>query len=408
MKALQRIMAFLLPMALLFGCSDKQISGISESEASMPSESESQVSVIISPFAELKVPHTITIYRYFSEGRIYEAKETDYSDEENLVAVISHITEELNVAEPLPILSITQQKSFVIVDLNETFIERFNKTEIEILLTTLVMTLRQNVVSIWDVQFQLDGEIGAFGETFEPAPLAFAPGDPAEFAAICAGIPYEGIQPRLPYISDTMSELIKPIDATAEEIAEFLSVLGKIEKDATSPAELDPSDLFYSCIQATAYYWSRPYEGQPERYRKELARIADSVTAKSGMYEDMFWIVDHVRQTAKLLCGDDYELQLDGDHYSKWRYFELEGVITPPHMGGGYDVLPIVLDYEETADGYRVEAAYIYAGEGGYFFWGQGDTVIPENRLVDEAPRREIILKRADDGGFRFVSHRFL
>ncbi|MDF3005886.1 MAG: hypothetical protein K0S22_2358 [Oscillospiraceae bacterium] len=408
MRALQKFVALFLCVLILFGCSGRSISESAPPEASTPSKSESQISVIKSPPAELKVPQTITIYRYFSEGQIYEAEETTYSDEENLLAVINHIIKALDIPEPLPILGITQQKSFVVIDFDENLLNQYDKRELDTLLTTLVMTLRQNVASVWDVQFKLDGEIGVFGETFEPAPLAFAPGDPAEFAAICASIPYEGLQIEMPYLSDEMTKIAEPADETAKEIVAFLIALGKIEKDAASPAELDRNDLFYSCINATAYYWSRPYESEPERYRKELAPIADSVSAKMGMLEDMFWIADHVRQTAKLLCGDDYVLPLDGDHYSKWRYFELEGVITPPHMGGSYGVLPIVLDYKATADGYRVEAAYIYAGEGGYFLWGQGDTVIPENQLINKAPRREIILKRANDGKLRFISHRFL
>lgn len=79
-------------------------------------------------------------------------------------------------------------------------------------------------------------------------------------------------------------------------------------------------------------------------------------------------------------------------------------------MGGGYGVSPIVLNYEATADGYRVEAVYIYDSMDGFSLWG-GDN-IPEAQLADfvqhKAPPREIILKRADDGKLRFVSHRFL
>lgn len=402
MRALQRSVAFLLAAMLLFGCTSRQISGSVAPEAS---PSESQAPAIASPLAELVIPGIVNVYRFFGDGQIYETEEIAYSGEENLLAVINHIIEALGIAEPLPILSITQQKGFVVIDFNESLLDRFSKGALYDMLTTLVMTLRQNVVTVETVQFQLNGEVGVFGEIFDPEPLVFAPGDPAEFAAICAGIPYEGMQPGV-------SELpIEPIDETAREISLFLSTLGKIEKDAASPAELELGDLRLSCILATNYYWSRPYEGEPERYRRELAPIADSVSAKLGMTEDMFWIADHVRQTAKLLCGDDFLLPLGDDSYSKWRYFKQEGVITPPHMGGGYAVLPFVMNYEATADGYRVEAVYIYEGMGGYFVWSD-ENGIPEDRLTDfvhnKAPRREVILKRAADGGLRFVSHRFL
>ena len=400
MKALQRLTLLLLSISLLSGCADSQISA-----SALPSSSaqaENQASEIASPPAELKIPQTVKIYRFFGDGKLYETEETAYPGEENLLAVINHISAACNAAE-LPIQGITQQKGFVVVDFEQSLLDQFDKGTLYELLTTLVMTLRQNVLSVETVQFQLGGEVGVFGETYEPAPLAFASGDPAEFAAILAAIPYEGIQQR------EVEFPIEPIDETAEEIALFLTTLGKIEQDAATPAELDQNDLRLSCIWATAHYWSTPNEWEPERYRRELAPIADSVSAKLDMTEDMFWIGDHVRQTARLLCGDDFLLPLEG--YAHWRYFEQEGVITPPHMGGGYNVLPFVLDYEATADGYRVEAVYIYEGMGGYFLWGD-EKNIPENQLADfvqnKAPRREIILKHANDGGLRFVSHRFL
>lgn len=392
----------LLAFLLLFGCGRQEISSPA-AEPPSSSQAESQISGVISPPAELKIPQTVRIYRFFGDGKLYETEETAYPGEENLLAVINHIAAERNIPEPLPILSITQQKGFVVVDFEQSLLDQFDKGTLYELLTTLVMTLRQNVLSVETVQFQLGGEVGVFGETYEPAPLAFAPGDPAEFAAILAAIPYEGIQQR------EVEFPIAPIDETAKEISLFLLTLGKIEQDAATPAELDQNDLRLSCIWATAYYWSTPNEWEPERYRRELAPIADSVSAKLDMTEDMFWIADHVRQTARLLCGDDFLLPLAD--YSHWRYFEQEGVITPPHMGGGYGVLPFVLDYEATADAYRVEAVYIYEGMGGYFLWGD-EKNIPENQLSDfvqnEAPRREIVLKRAADGSLRFVSHRFL
>ncbi len=396
------LLPILLAFLLLVGCGRQALNSSSETELGA-SQAESQASEIASPPAELRIPGTVNVYRFFGDGQIYETTETAYSGEGNLLAIMNHIVGSLGVTEPLPILGITQQKGFVTVNFDQRLLDQFDKGALYELLTTLVMTLRQNAMSVETVQFQLNGEVGIFGETYEPAPLAFAPGDPAEFAAILAAIPYEGIQWR------EIEWPIKPMDGTAEEISQFLSVLGRIDEDAASPAELNPVDLRVSCIQATAHYWSTPNEWEPERYRKELTPIADSVSAKLGMTEDMFWIADHVRQTARLLCGDDFLLPLEGS--SHWQYFEQEGVITPPHMGGGYNVLPFVLNYEAISDGYRVEAVYVYEGMGGYFVWGD-ENGIPENQLADfvqnKAPRREIILKRAADGGLRFVSHRFL
>ncbi len=164
----------------------------------------------------------------------------------------------------------------------------------------------------------------------------------------------------MPYVPDALAGLTKPIDETAGEIAVFLSALGQIEQDAASPAALDQERLTMSCIWATTYYYSAPgvyYDGQA-RYRKELGPIADSVSAKLGMAEDWFWIADHVRQTAKQLCGDDFNLKLTRENCEPWKYMNWMGVITPPHMGGGYSVLPVVLNYETVENGYRVEAVY--------------------------------------------------
>ncbi len=184
MRTLQTVTALLLAAMLLFGCAGRQIAGSVAPEASTSAVPESRAPLIASPPAELKIPQTVNVYRFFREGRIYETQETAYSGEENLLAIIDHITEALDIAEPLPVLGISQQKGFVVIDFDESLPERFKKGQLETLLTTLVMTLRQNVVTVETVQFQLNGETGVFGETYEPAPLAFAPGDPAEFAAI--------------------------------------------------------------------------------------------------------------------------------------------------------------------------------------------------------------------------------
>ncbi|MEA5134907.1 MAG: hypothetical protein VB035_02065 [Candidatus Fimivivens sp.] len=410
MITLQRLIALFLCVFLLFGCSGRSISESGSSEASTK-KPELAVEIATSPVVELRTPQVLYVYRFFSKGRMYEKKEITFMDEPTLLSVINRTTEACGFEEPLPIISV-KESNFVhfVIDFDKSLLDRVSEREMYELFSTLVMTLQQNLRSSGPIQFTLEGDVEAFGGSYDPAPLVLAEGDPAEFAAICASIPYEGLQTEPPYVTDELAELTKPIDATMGEITEFLSILGQIEKDAASPAELDQERLVMSCILATAHYWSIPYESEPTQYRKELAPIADSVSTKLGITEDMFWIADHVRQTARLLCGDDFTLQLTQKNCDPWSYFEQEGVITPPHMGGGYALLPVVLNYKATADGYRVEAVYIYDSMDGFSLWG-GDN-IPEAQLADfvqhKAPRREIILKRADDGKLRFVSHRFL
>lgn len=397
MARYKTLLAFLLIVLLICACDVNDRTAISD-------EPKNQTLAIASPPAELKTPQKIRIYRFLDDKQVYETEETAFSDKGMLLSVIDHITGAMGLTEPLPILSVTQQKGFVVINFEKGILERFGQNELRTILTTLVMTLQQNVLSVETVQFQLDGEIGAFGETYEPARLAFVPGDSTEFAEILATIPYEGIK------WQDNKFLIEPIDETAKEITEFLSVLGQIEKDADSPAELDAEHLFMSCVWATPYYVSAPYDYAELYYRPQLAPIADSVSAKLQMPEDMFWIADHIQQTAKQLCGEEFTLPLSQESCTPWQYFPQEGVITPPHMGGGYEVLPTVLNYEATAEGYRIEAVYIYESVNGFALWG--GEALPEAQLEDfiqnKAPRREIILHRTENGGLRFVSHHFI
>ena len=271
------------------------------------------------------------------------------------------------------------------------------------------MTLKQNMISSGPVYLHVEGDVSMF-EGYEPPTLVLVSNsDSAEFAAICKSIPYEGLRAIHP--QGYPAVLAAPSDETALEILSFLSALPSFDRNVASPAELDQQMLTISCILATNYYFNIPREGfLVQYYRKELQPIADAIEAKLGGQEDMFWIAEHVQKTAKLLYGDDFNLQLTEESCQPWHYFAAEGVITPSHRGCGDSLLPVILSYEAIAGGYRVEAVYIYKDMEGYDI---GDSVeIPEQSLADtvyqKAPRREILLKRAKDGKLRFVSHRFL
>ena len=408
--ALRQITTLLLTAALLLGCAQRPAehmpSSISSSAAVLPESSgqQSDSEPII-----LRTPQTVYIYRYFFDARNYEKKETTYTGALVLLPLINHIAEAAGFDVPLPILSTEPDgKGGIIIDFEKTLLSWPEQRDIYALLHTLTMTLNQNL-SVGAVQFQVEGDMTTFGERFNPAPLVLAPGEPVDFTAILAGIPYEGRK--------TLSRVelpIAPPDDTAAEFASFLCFLGPIETNAVSPADLEPWQLANSCILATKYYLSVPLEGYPSgSYRKELTPVSDALLAK-GIYEDMFWIADHVRQTARALYGNDFILQLSKENCRPYSYFESEGVITPSHRDGSYGLTPIILGYEALEHSYRIEAVYAYAHEDQDRVSYSVGTIsdIPKEQLRDivfnEGPRREIILKRASDGGLQFVSHRFL
>lgn len=406
--ALRRIVALLLGAALLFGCAPKpsgDVPPISSSEAQMSAPSDPEGS--FEPL-KLRTPQTVYVYRYFFDAGNYEKKETSYTGTLTLQPLINHIAGAAGFEVPLPIISAeTDVGGTMIIDFEKALLDWTEQRDIYALLHTLAMTLDRNLSGA-RVQFRVAGDTERFGALLT-APLVLAPGESVDFAAILAGIPYEGRRE-----SGTIALPIAPPDDTAAEFAAFLRLLGPIETDAASPAELEPWRLTNSCILATKYYLSVPQEGHPPlSYRKELVPISDALLAKN-MDEEQFWIADHVRQTAKLLYGDDFTLQLSEEACRPHHYFEAEGVITPSHRGGSDGLTPIILAYEALEDGYRVEAVYVYAhkDQGRVWYSVGARSDISEAQLKDivcnEAPRREIALKRAPDGGLRFVSHRFL
>lgn len=406
--ALQRLATLLLSIALLFGCAPEALdnapspafpSGV-QAPASDPENSSAPL--------KLRTPQTVYVYRYFFDAKNYEKKETTYTDPLTLPLLLNHIAGAAGFDAPLPIISAEQDgNGTVVIDFEKTLPDRMDRRDIYALLHTLSMTLDQNLSGA-RVQFRVAGDAGPFGALLT-APLVLAPGEPVDFAAVLAGIPYEGRQQ-----SGAIALPIPPPDDTATKIASFLRLLGSIETDAASPTELEPWRLTNSCILATKYYLTVPHEGHPPgSYRKELIPISDALLAKN-VNEEQFYVADHVRQTAKLLYGDDFTLQLSEEACRPHRYFEAEGVIAPSHQGGSDGLTPIVLSYEALEDGYRVEAVYVYAHEdqGSVRYSVGARSDIPQGQLRDvvynEAPRREIILKRAPDGGLQFVSHRFL
>ena len=348
---------------------------------------------------------TLEVYRFWGDGEIYSHERIAFEGEQTLLAMIDLAASSLPFAdEPLPVLGVTRERGFVTVDLSREFIDRFSKGEIFELLNTVSMTLMQNGAA-GSFRYTVEGETGLLGDLWQVKPLAVAQEKPEEYAKICASIPYPGMAKLyFPTAGEITDRFGVAMDETAMEIARLLARVGKMERDAASPQELEPSRLYLSCVWNTPAFYTVSGE---ENYEPGLIPIADSVSAKLGMSESMFWIGEHIRQTARILCGDDFELDLAQGEGFKYRYFPLEGVITPPHMGGGYDTIPLVLSYEETEGGFCAEVVYLFESMGGIGPWGMERTLTEEELpgyVADKAQRAEVEVRRAKDGRLCFGS----
>lgn len=116
-------------------------------------------------------------------------------------------------------------------------------------------------------------------------------------------------------------------------------------------------------------------------------------------------LVSAVEESARRLYGENVSLT-HGDS-GRYRYLDLLGVYTPPHMGGG-QVVPIILGDEDLGDRLRGEVAYVVAGSG-YMAPGTWEE-IPENGLKEyvhtRSARYEVLVKKTGDNWFLFQSQR--
>lgn len=371
------------------------------SMAGQSSLSEPQVEPFPSPLAELKIPGEITVYKMTGESGIFEPYKVPVDkDEVTLFDIAAAVQKQLDIK--IPIKSITQQKGMVVLDIAESFINSYGKAEISQILTTLAATLQQNHRGFEWIQYQLDGETGVFGEKWDIPPLKLIEGSPEEFAAIRAGIPYEGLQ------ADFWLETpIVETDEVGWQLTRFLAMLRLFDKDISSPAELENTEALLTALYATKHYSTDP-DSTNGNYVPELKPFEAPAFEVIGFYEDWFWLKEHVEQSAKLLYGDDFTLRHEG--VSKYRYIETLGVYTPPHMGGGYNVIPVIFHYEDLGDRYKIELAYI-VGAGGYIDPDTNEAIPEEDleRYVQTQSRhREVVIRKLDNGRFAFLSHRYL
>ncbi|MDL2233428.1 hypothetical protein LJC63_07605, partial [Ruminococcaceae bacterium OttesenSCG-928-L11] len=240
------------------------------------------------------------------------------------------------------------------------------------------------------IQYQLDGEVGPFGDQYEIPLLKLMEADPAAFTAIRGLIPYEGLQ------HSPIDTAIIETDETGKKLASYLSLL-ELTTAVSSIDELKIQHILETAVLATKSYTTYP---QDPSYREELKPFEAPSNDLLGFVEQQFWLKEHVEESIRLLYGNiDYSHQ----DFGKFRYLDVLGVYTPPHMGGGGWVIPVIFGYEDEGDRVRAEVAYVVEGMGGYLNPGDWEE-IPADGLTEyvqtKSTRYAVTVRRESNGRF--------
>lgn len=382
MKKISLFLAVILVLSLFSACTNRT----KPSEPEIPEEPSASLpdneddTPPDSPLAELRTPGEIKVY-IKNNSDIFDCINVPVSKEEVTLLDIVTITAD-KMGFKIPVKGITQQKGMVVVDIKASFLEDYSKQEIESLLTSVGVTLRQNHLSFEWIQYQVDSEVGSFGKEFELPPLKLLEGSKEEYKAIRKQIPYEGVD------FDTLAaeNPILPADETAKKFITFLSVFRSFSTEFASPKEIPPENFLEDAIFATAHYSSDSVYG--DNYRPELEAFAAPASEILGIPEDWFWLEEHIEATAKQIYGEN--INYKNMSLGIFPYLETLGVYTPPHMGIGYNVLPVVFSYEDIGGGYRIEAAFIVEGMGGYIDV-EADNLSSDNPFIPAEDLKEYV-----------------
>ena len=423
----RRLFSLLLALLLvLTACAGENSSLPSQvSPSSLQEEqSASEQPSVEAPQAELNQPDgTLLLYRYLPDAELYEAaKQLPMPASPTVGDVFFAVASEVLEESTLPKVNrITMQKSYVTIDLGEEWLDRFSKGELNEFCNSLVMTMRQNGVCE-SVGFRIDGEVGLLGgEVWQPAELRLIDsGDPESFTAIRQQIPYTGIKE--PYLFlDVNGEKVPNRaaslqgDETADQILRVLALAGDPGEDFDTPAERDGGDLVLYLLWATNYVTIDPNDADYDVQTAQiLLPLAASVSERLGAQEDWFWLREHIEETARILYGDAFSV-VHRRPSLPYKWFETEGVYTPPHMGGGWSVMPYLYRYTEENNVLTAEVAYLIESYDGVYDAAPGEERKPLTSLqeVDDclartAKRRTVTLHREADGRLTLQSHHFI
>ena len=393
-----------------------------EGETAAASADVSKAPAISSPEAELKrTDGTLLLYEYLESG-IYKAEEEiPLQVRTNLYDVFLAVAQNvLPAGEMPPVNSVTQEKGFVVWDLSGQWLETYDKGELELFCNSLYMTVMQNVQSIDSMQFTVDGEEGLLGgDVWEAAPLQLLENpDAAAFDAIRAQIPYPGLKgPEYLTAEESNYRDLFPQelreDETAREIQRVLALAGDLGTFEAAE-NIDQKTAITYLLWATPYVSSDPAEG--DAYWEELIPLAAAVSQELNFQETWFWMKEHIEESARLLFGDSMTV-VHQEPSLPYSYFEDYGVYTPPHMGGGWNIIPVILSYEEEGDTVTAQVVYLMDSMGGLMdSEDRGSGEMPEyldwesalDYAQNTARQREVILRREGDGRLTIQSCRYL
>lgn len=399
-----------LALCLLAGCAPREDSGdgtqSSATAAEMSVEYSETTSLpadlpVESPDALLRTPGEITVYSIRRDSEVFEAHPVPVENPNpTLMDIVEAVEARLDV--DIPVLGISQQKGMVVVDIAGGFTDQYDKARVHEILTALAVTLRENHGTFEWIQYQSDGVAGLYGEEYLISPLKLIEDGSGAYDAIRASIPYEGLQYR------AAVEAIVETDETGEKLAAFLALVGIADREVASAGDLDNTRALLSALFATKHYSSDAMSADGN-YVPALKAFEAPAAELTGIPEDWFWLREHVEQSARLLFGEAFTL-IHGD-VNKFRYLETIGVYTPPHMGAGADIIPVIFGYEDRGGACIVEVAYIGASMAGYYDPATGDSIVPEkvkDYAENTARRMTVTLNKTDNGGFVFVSQHYI
>ena len=351
------------------------------------------------------------LYRFIPESGLYDVNkllDLDYDYDCN--DIFNLVTDELFPNHEIPAVnSMTLNKSYFICDLSEEWLDTFNKGQLYEFCNTLAMTLIKSGYCE-SVGFRIDGKIGLLGdEVWSLAELKVLEGGNAEqFSKIREAIPYTGLAIDGAEHYFDFSKALKK-DNKAVEISRLLKLAGELTNEFEHPSDNDMRYAVQYLIWATEPV---DIDANSEDYNVDTAQtimpVAASVSQRLAMQENCFWLKEHIEQTAKTVYGDDIVI-VHQDPIYPYRWFETEGVYTPPHMGGAGKLIPHLYSYTDMGGVITAEVAYLKENMQGIYIPELDKTTESydevDNYLLNTATRHKVKLQRADDGRLTVRSH---
>ncbi|MBS4784540.1 MAG: hypothetical protein KH009_00335 [Clostridiales bacterium] len=405
-----RLIPAVLALSVLFGGCAVDSGG----SAGLPASEESSAAPAHRPEApavELSSPDGVVTPVVYQGDGVYRMGESQPADgATDLYDLFCLAAEEILPEGELPrVNSISAPKGYYVEwDLSADWLERYTVDELEWFGNTLWMTLSWNSRDIASMAFLVDGQPGLLGEdTWQAPPLRLLrDSTAADFTAIRAQVPYSGLVPVADYGDaeyDFMPQELQD-DPVALEIRRLLTQTGWLG-EFTGPEDVDQRRMITTLIWATPSVTASPAE--PDA-RQELIPLIADVSAQTGIWEDTAFLKEHIEQSARLLFGEEMVVQ----HQRPWLpyiYWEEQGIYTPPHMGGGWSELPILLSYQAAGEGYTARVAYLQESMGGIrdagLVWGEdrdlSRPIPPEEVLTyaqEQATQWQVTIRREQDG----------